>query len=92
MKDLIYFIILSLAVWRLTKMFVDEAGPYKLIERLRNKIINEPWSPLHCFKCTSIWSAFFLTLLLHPSIEIFILYWLGASTVAIYIRDFMEYE
>ena len=90
MTELIVLLILSLAVWRLTKMFVNEVGPYKLFERLRNKIINYPWSPVHCFKCTSIWTSFFLTFLLHPSIETFFLYWLGASTLAIFMEKFYE--
>lgn len=88
----IYFIILSLAVWRITKMLVDEEGPYSLIERFRNRIINYKWSPIHCFRCTSVWVAFPLTLMFKLPFELFFIFWFASSAVAIFIRDFVEKE
>lgn len=82
--------ILCLAVWRLSKILVDEKGPYSIVERFRNRIINYPWSPIWCFKCTSVWVSFFFTMLLHLPLDRFILYWLAASAVAIFMRQHIE--
>lgn len=84
------FILLVLATWWTTKMFVDELGPYNLIEKLRNAIINEPWSPIYCFRCTSVWVSFGLTFLLHLPANLFVLHWLAASASAILIRKLIE--
>lgn len=85
--NILLFIILSLAVWRITKILVNEVGPYHWIEKFRNSIINEPWSPIHCFKCMSMWVSFFLTLFFDLPLWLFILTWFAASAVAILLEE-----
>ena len=86
----IYFIILCFATWRLTKMLVDEKGPYDILVKLREAVVNKPWSPLFCFSCTSIWVSFGLALLMHLPLETFLLYWLAASGVSIFMRKIFD--
>lgn len=88
--NLVIFIILSLAVWRVTKALTNEAGPYKVLERFRNSIINEPWSPIFCFKCTSVWIAFLFTLFLQLDFVTFLLVWFGSSALAIFFETWNE--
>lgn len=82
--EIFRFIILALACWRISYMLVNEVGPYKIFQRLRNRIINHPLSPIHCFKCTSVWVAFFLAPVNDPAY--FIPSWLALSAIAIFLE------
>lgn len=68
----------GLAVWRLSEMLVNEAGPLDLFSKLRKTsgirysfnhdgkwtpIYWPLWNPLHCVYCTSVWVGAALTLL-----------------------------
>lgn len=64
----------GLACWRLTNMFVTEAGPDDVFARLRqatgieydtdgNVVSYPPLNPLHCKLCTSIYMGFAVLLL-----------------------------
>lgn len=82
----IYFLMFSFAIWRVTYMFVFEEGPYKAVERFRNAIINYPWSPIHCFKCTSIWIGFLFSFLMTHDWQFFLIVWFSGSAVSIFIQ------
>lgn len=78
--DISEFIILSLATWRISSMWVEEEGPFCIFEKLRRLLgvrqdedgysygINEIGHTLSCIWCTSIWVAlgWFLAWLLIP--------------------------
>lgn len=57
------FLMLVLAVWRLSRLLVVEAGPYDVLETLRTKapypIGGTPQREglLECEYCTSLWAA-----------------------------------
>jgi hypothetical protein len=55
----------ALATWRISHMLVHESGPGNLVHDGKKWIDNlwhdpvlaNPWNPLHCVWCTSIWVA-----------------------------------
>lgn len=66
------FLIGSLATWRLTELFLDEAAPFGLAEKLRNyaatnapnhPLIMELHKGLSCSWCLSVWLGWIVALL-----------------------------
>ncbi len=56
--DWFYFIISSLAVWRLAHLFSKEDGPFDIIFLMRQKAGAGFFAKLlDCFYCLSIWMA-----------------------------------
>lgn len=67
--SIITFIILSLATWRLSSLFVNEAGPFEMFYHLRYKLgiryddhgqsysTTEYGELFNCVWCFSIWAA-----------------------------------
>ena len=55
-------ILLSLAVWRITALFVYDDGPWGIFVRLRDTI----GGPLTCFWCASVWVSLGGVLLYAP--------------------------
>lgn len=53
MIELLYI----LATWRLTSLFANEDGPFKMFERFRNFI------KVDCFWCMSVWFGVLIGLL-----------------------------
>ena len=52
------FIIMALAVWRITHLFSKEDGPFDLVYKLQIKAGTGFFgSLLHCFYCLSLWIA-----------------------------------
>jgi hypothetical protein len=52
------FVILSLAVWRLTHLLNAEDGPWQILARLRKLAGSGFWGEfMDCFYCLSIWIA-----------------------------------
>lgn len=52
------FVIMTLAVWRITHLFSKEDGPFYLIFHLRKKAgVGFFGSLLDCFYCLSLWIA-----------------------------------
>jgi len=84
------FIILSVAVWWISRILTHEVGPYHIVEKFRNNIINEPWSPIYCLRCTSVWVSFFISLFLGLDFLHFILVWFGAAGAAIVLDAIYE--
>lgn len=79
-------IILSLAVWQISNLLIDEAGPYSILERFRARIgigynaqgfpyaENELAELFSCHFCLSIWIGILIAILyfFYPSLA----YWL----------------
>jgi len=75
--SLLEFIVLALATWRISSLFVDEPGPFRIFIRIRELmgithdadgiplvIPDGLFSDLFsCVWCMSIWIGFFLTIL-----------------------------
>lgn len=78
-----YFIISTLAVWRLTHLLVKEDGPFDIIVIIRKKTGTGFFGKmLDCFYCLSIWIALPIGILLgHTWLEK-ILFWLAISGAA----------
>jgi hypothetical protein len=77
------FIIQSLATWRLTALLVYEDGPAGVFHALRaaSETVN---GPLHCFWCTSVWTAAVIVLVVRrPSLIL----WLALSAAAIFLEE-----
>ena len=66
MTDLTWFVILSLATWRLTLLISSERGPYAILERIRHTLgvrqdaqgeygETEIAKGILCFWCSSVW-------------------------------------
>ena len=56
--EIFYFVLLSLAVWRITHLLSKEDGPFDIIFLLRKKAGNGFFgSLLDCFYCVSVWVA-----------------------------------
>jgi len=56
--EVFYFVLLSLAVWRITHLFSKEDGPFDIIFLLRKKAGNGFFGTLlDCFYCVSVWVA-----------------------------------
>lgn len=54
----LYFIVLSLAVWRLTHLLNKEDGPFDIVFHLRKAAgAGFLGGLLDCFYCTSVWVA-----------------------------------
>lgn len=80
------FLLLSLALFRISYMLVEEEGPYQVFQKLRNSAEDKPWNPLWCFNCTSVSVALLFFL-------IFGLTWwyaLGLSAMAMFIYSIHE--
>ena len=76
-------ILLSLAVWRITALFVYDDGPRGIFVRLRDAI----GGPLTCFWCTSAWVSLVASLFF-PAItlswrEWFIWWWAVAGSAVL---------
>lgn len=55
---------LALATWRVTSLFVQEPGPYRVFARLRERHRdNEIGKALECVWCTSVWVAIVIVIL-----------------------------
>lgn len=98
------FIILSLAVWRLSNLVVNESGPYTIFERFRYQIgirYNEQGLPystneiaelFSCVFCLSIWLGILVSVSYWylPTYTIYVAYPLALSTVACMVSKWMQ--
>jgi len=83
MEKWFIFLLMGLAVWRLTHLFSDEDGPFELIIKFR-KLFGQGFfgSLLDCFYCLSIWMAIPFAILLGESAGEIFLYWGALSGFA----------
>lgn len=89
------FMIITLAVWRITHLLQAEDGPWELVFQLRKAMGSSFWGSLmDCFYCLSIWIALPFALV-HPFVlvqgraflDMFIL-WMAFSGGAILLEKF----
>jgi hypothetical protein len=89
-------VVIGLAAFRLTSLFVHEDGPFAVFQRIRTaagvpegagEIPAGPALVLSCFYCASLWCALLAWGLwrLEPAIPLI----LGASAVAMIVSDIM---
>lgn len=51
-------VVASLATWRISLLFVKDAGPFAIFETLRYLAKDSQWGELlSCVRCTSFWMA-----------------------------------
>ena len=82
-KDIFYFILSILAVWRITHLFGKEDGPFDIIFLIRKKAgAGFFGSLLDCFYCLSIWIALPFAIWLGTTWWEKILMWLALSGAA----------
>lgn len=81
------FIIVILAVWRLTHLLQAEDGPWDLIYQLRKAAGNGFWGSLmDCFHCLSLWIALPFGLYFGQDWLEKVLLWLAFSGAAILLE------
>jgi len=81
--DAFFFVITSLAVWRITHLLGKEDGPFDLIYLIRKKAgAGFFGSLLDCFYCLSIWIALPLGLWFGKGWVEKILFWMALSGAA----------
>jgi hypothetical protein len=82
-----WFLLGSLAAWRLTHLLRAEDGPWHLLARLRRRAGTGFWGDLlDCFYCLSAWIAAPLALLLGTGWREGLLLWPALSGAAILLE------
>lgn len=85
--DMTQFIIITLAVWRITHLLQAEDGPWDVVVRLRKLLGNGFLGHLmDCFYCLSIWIALPFGCLLGSNIPNSLLLWAALSGSAIFLE------
>lgn len=91
------FVVLALAVWRVSSLIVYEEGPWDVLCKVRHLLgvrydaLSKPYGlnvvgkALCCMWCTSVWVgiAFVLVFLAFPSPSLMVSFPLGLSALAI---------
>lgn len=79
------------AIWRLSAMLVNEAGPFEVFERLRYKARDTMLGALlECVWCTSVWVSALLLILAEYAPGRYAIYVLAGSAGAIIIHVVVE--
>jgi hypothetical protein len=83
------FLICTLAIWRLTHLFVLEDGPWDFVYHLRKKLGTSIFGKaMDCFYCFSLWMAVpFAFIIFHDWIGRLIC-WLSLSGAACLLEQF----
>jgi hypothetical protein len=85
--DPLRFLILALAVWRVTHLIQAEDGPWDVIFKIRKWVGNGfVGSLMDCFYCLSIWVAIPFSIFVGKSVGDFICYSLALSGAAIFMQ------
>lgn len=90
------FILSSLAVWRITHMFLEEAGPFNIFGKIEQKLYKMKHKDggirnlLTCFYCLSIYISLPFSIYLSKNIFEFIVFTLSLSTISIFIESLMD--
>jgi len=80
------FVIYSLVVWRISSLLVNEDGPYKIFEYIRNHA-QVHTDVLNCVWCTSIWIGVLVALLTSSSVSMIPTLALAYSGIAIIVES-----
>lgn len=85
------FIIISIAIWRLTHLVSKEDGPFNIIYRLR-KLAGAGLlgDLLDCFYCLSIWISLPFAIATGPAIKEKLLLWMAYSGLACLLERITE--
>jgi hypothetical protein len=74
------FVVLALAIWRITHLLAEEDGPWDLIVRLRSRLGSGVLGRLmDCFYCLSLWVSLPLALLLSRDWIALLIQWQALS-------------
>jgi hypothetical protein len=85
MGGVFWFVLASLACWRVTHLLVAEDGPFEAVARLRQAAARFT-RVFDCFYCMSLWVAAPLSLLMGDSWLRTALLWLAISAVSIFVE------
>jgi hypothetical protein len=81
--EVFYFVLLSLAVWRITHLLSKEDGPFDIIFLIRKKAGNGFFGTLlDCFYCVSVWVALPIGVWEGQTWKYKLLYWAALSGAA----------
>jgi hypothetical protein len=84
MARFFWFVVGSLAVWRVTHLLVEEDGPGDVVVFLRRSVGEGFWGRLlDCFYCLSLWTAAPVAWFLATSWSEWMLLWMGLSGSAV---------
>ena len=105
MINIIHFLLLSLATWRIASLFTSEDGPLGIFRKLRDKVgithdvngdiecIPDKFlcNLLSCIWCFSVWVAGFMVVLyiFLPTFAIYFSLWLSLSTISIMVNEWL---
>lgn len=79
-----YWLLATLATWRITHLFHAEAGPFDLLSRIRTAAGTGRWGRVvGCFYCLSLWVSAVPAVALGRSLVDGVLLWLALSAGAI---------
>jgi hypothetical protein len=79
-----WFLLGTLAVWRVTHLLAAEDGPWNIVAKLRRHAASGFWgSLLDCFYCLSLWVAAPAAWLIGDGWREVLLLWLALSGAAI---------
>lgn len=85
------FLIVSLAIWRITHLLSKEDGPFDLIFRLRQLAGEGVWGKLmDCFYCLSIWISLPFALWQGSTLSEKGLFWMAYSGLACLLEKVTE--
>ncbi len=80
-------VVLTLCVWRITHLLVEEDGPWNLVVKLRGAVGDGFWGRLlDCFYCLSLWIAAPFALLAASDWPGRLLHWPAISAAAILLE------
>jgi len=82
-----WFFLGTLAVWRVSHLFTSEAGPWDVLDQLRNRLRSSLLQGLfNCFYCMSLWVAMGFALVLGETWKTALLLWPALSGGAIMLE------
>ena len=85
------FLLVSLAVWRLTHLLAEEDGPADAVVRLRTRLGDGiAGQTMDCFYCLSLWIAAPFAVLLASDVVTWALAWLAVSGAACLLQRATE--
>lgn len=89
--DILSFILIAFAIWRITYLFSHEDGPFDIIIKLRMQLGQGFFGNLlDCFYCLSIWTAIPFAIWKADSFENFLLFWFSLSGAVCILQKIIE--
>ncbi|WP_299104042.1 DUF1360 domain-containing protein [uncultured Tenacibaculum sp.] len=89
--DSFTFILMMLAIWRITYLFSHEDGPLDVVIKIRMQLGQSFFGNLlDCFYCLSVWVAIPFAVWKANSIENFFLLWFSLSGAVCILQKLIE--